>query len=119
MDIIAYKCSQFMSSLNFYLLAPSRARPVGFQHRCVARSRIVLMGFTCCAHSWVQRCSDWIAILSFQFFETQRGDAQGCACSGINPNTSANELKTMLEPHSIIHHNACFAYFKQNLGHSP
>ena len=29
----------------------------------------------------------------------------------INPSTSPNELNTTLTPHSIIHGDACFAYF--------
>ena len=29
----------------------------------------------------------------------------------INPNMPSNELNTKLMPHSIIHGNACFAYF--------
>jgi hypothetical protein len=32
----------------------------------------------------------------------------------INPNTSSNELKTMLMPHSIIHGDARFAYFNKS-----
>jgi hypothetical protein len=42
----------------------------------------------------------------------------------INPNASANELKTTLMSHSIIHGDAYFAYFnkirgipKETLGH--
>ena len=34
----------------------------------------------------------------------------------INPNTSPNELNTTLTPHSIIHGNACFAYFNKIWG---
>ena len=32
----------------------------------------------------------------------------------INPSTSPNELNTTLTPHSIIHGDACFAYFNKN-----
>jgi len=31
----------------------------------------------------------------------------------INPSTSPNELNTTLTPHSIIHGDACFAYFNK------
>src|SRR3981189_1238452 len=31
----------------------------------------------------------------------------------INPSTSPNELNTMLTPHSILHGDACFAYFNK------
>ena len=34
----------------------------------------------------------------------------------INPSTSPNELNTMLAPHSIIHGDACFAYFNKIWG---
>jgi hypothetical protein len=34
----------------------------------------------------------------------------------INPTTSPNELNTTLMPHSIIHGNACFAYFNKIWG---
>jgi hypothetical protein len=34
----------------------------------------------------------------------------------INPSTSPNQLKTMLIPHSIIHGDACFAYFNKIWG---
>ena len=34
----------------------------------------------------------------------------------INPNTSPNELNTTLTPHSIIHGDACFAYFNKIWG---
>ena len=34
----------------------------------------------------------------------------------INPNASANELKTTLMPHSIIHGDAYFAYFNKIWG---
>jgi hypothetical protein len=31
----------------------------------------------------------------------------------INPSTSSNELNTTLTPHSMIHRDACFAYFNK------
>jgi len=34
----------------------------------------------------------------------------------INPSTSPNELITTLTPHSIIHGDACFAYFNKIWG---
>jgi hypothetical protein len=34
----------------------------------------------------------------------------------INPSTSPNELNTTLTPHSIIHGDACFAYFNKIWG---
>jgi hypothetical protein len=34
----------------------------------------------------------------------------------INPSTSPTELNTMLTPHSIIHGDACFAYFNKIWG---
>jgi hypothetical protein len=34
----------------------------------------------------------------------------------INPSTSPKELNTTLTPHSIIHGNACFAYFNKIWG---
>jgi hypothetical protein len=34
----------------------------------------------------------------------------------INPSTSPNELNTTLTPHSIIHGDACFAYFNKVWG---
>ena len=34
----------------------------------------------------------------------------------INPSTSPNELNTTLTPHSIIHGDACFAYFNNIWG---
>jgi len=34
----------------------------------------------------------------------------------INPSTSPNELNTTLTPHSIIHDDACFAYFNKIWG---
>ena len=32
----------------------------------------------------------------------------------INPSTSPNKLNTTLTPHSIMHGDACFAYFNKN-----
>jgi hypothetical protein len=37
----------------------------------------------------------------------------------INPSTSLNELNTTLTPHSIIHGDACFAYFNKVWGIPP
>jgi hypothetical protein len=37
----------------------------------------------------------------------------------INPSTSPNELNTTLTPHSIIHGDACFAYFNKIWGIPP
>jgi hypothetical protein len=37
----------------------------------------------------------------------------------INPSTLSNELNTMLTPHSIIHGDACFAYFNKIWGIPP
>ena len=34
----------------------------------------------------------------------------------INPSTSPNELNTTLTPHSMIHGDACFAYFNKIWG---
>jgi hypothetical protein len=34
----------------------------------------------------------------------------------FNPSTSPNELNTTLTPHSIIHGDACFAYFNKIWG---
>jgi len=34
----------------------------------------------------------------------------------ISPSTSPNELNTTLTPHSIIHGDACFAYFNKIWG---
>jgi len=34
----------------------------------------------------------------------------------IKPSTSPNELNTTLTPHSIIHGDACFAYFNKIWG---
>jgi hypothetical protein len=34
----------------------------------------------------------------------------------INPSTSPNQLKTTLTPHSIMHGDACFAYFNKIWG---
>jgi hypothetical protein len=34
----------------------------------------------------------------------------------INPSTLPNELNTTLTPHSIIHGDACFAYFNKIWG---
>jgi hypothetical protein len=36
-----------------------------------------------------------------------------------NPSTSPNELNTTLTPHSIIHGDACFAYFNKIWGIPP
>ena len=41
---------------------------------------------------------------------------RGSAHDGINPNTSANELKTTLMSHSIIPIDAYFAYFNKIWG---
>jgi hypothetical protein len=37
----------------------------------------------------------------------------------INPSTSPNELNTTLTPHSMIHGDACFAYFNKIWGIPP
>src|SRR5262245_4710531 len=60
---------------------------------------------------WRRTCPSWTSWSS-----RSTGPLSEPRLQLINPSTSPNELNTTLTPHSIIHGDACFAYFNKIWG---